>query len=250
MTSPITQPVTPPISPLILAEPERPFWGFAEIFLVIAIFLAAGATVVGVADGYLHAPRESGLWSVLEEAVAYALVFLALKFMFARHRRGLLESLGWTKPGPFSVSSLAVTGVALSFGVIVLGLVLRTPDVERPFDKLLDDPASRIAVGLFSITFGPMVEELLFRGFLQPVLTNVAGVFPGILMTSVAFGAVHLMQYGFLWQTGLLLSGVGFAFGTIRHLSGSTRASTIAHMGFNAVPFLALLAEGNPLTKK
>jgi membrane protease YdiL (CAAX protease family) len=43
---------------------------------------------------------------------------------------------------------------------------------------------------------------------------------------------------------------VGFLLGTIRHLTGSTRASTIVHIAFNAVPFLALLVAGNPLAQK
>jgi membrane protease YdiL (CAAX protease family) len=238
------------MQPLVLAEPERPFWGFAELMLAAAIFMAAVGTAIGLARAYLNAPKDSGLWSVSEEAVAYAVLFLALKIMFARYGKGLLDSLAWSKPGPFSVQSLAGVGLSVSLISAVLQRVLQTPDVDTPFDKLLDDPASRIAVGLFSVTFGPVVEELLFRGFLQPVLVGVAGVFPGILLTSVLFGAVHLGQYGNVWQTGVLLMLVGFVFGTIRHVSGSTRASAIAHIAFNSLPFIALLAAGNPLTKQ
>ena len=192
--------------PLILAEPERPFWGFAELFLAAGVFLAALATVITAAGRYFHAPPESGLWSVLEEAASYALLFLALKFLFSRYGKGLLDALGWSKPGPFSTLSLAVLGLSLSVVVILLQYALLTPDVATPFDKLLDDPASRIAVALFGISLGPMVEELLFRGFLQPVLVSAIGVFPGILLTSVLFGALHLTQNAFVWQSGVLIT--------------------------------------------
>jgi membrane protease YdiL (CAAX protease family) len=236
--------------PLILAEPERPFWGFAELFLASAVFLASLFIVIGVATRYLHAPLESGLWSVIEEAAAYGLLFLALKVLFARYGKGLLESLGWSKPGPFSPLSLAVLGFGLSAIVVVLQYALLTPDVKTPFEKLLEDPASRIAVALFGITFGPMVEELLFRGFLQPVLVNAVGVFPGILLTSVLFGALHLTQNAFVWQSGVLITLVGFVLGTVRHLSGSTKASTTVHIAYNFLPFMALLVSGNPITGK
>ena len=116
--------------------------------------------------------------------------------------------------------------------------------------KLLADPASRIAIALFSITLGPMVEELLFRGFLQPVLVGVAGVFPGILVTSALFGGLHLMQNDYIWQSGLLITLIGFALGTIRHVSGSTRASTNAHIGYNSLPFLGLLLQSCLSTRK
>lgn len=238
------------MTPLVLAEPDRPFWGFAELLLAAAVFLTALGSVVGVAGRYLHAPPESGLWSVMEEAAAYAVLFLALQIMFARYGKGLLDSLGWSKPGPFSPLSLAVAGVGLSLIVIVLTKVLLTPEVETPFDRLLEDPASRVAVALFGISLGPMAEELLFRGFLQPVLVGVIGVFPGILLTSVLFGVLHLTQNAFIWQSGVLIVLVGFVLGVIRHLSGSTRASTIVHIAYNSLPFLALLVDGNPLTKK
>ncbi len=167
------------MTPLVLAEPERPFWGFAELFLALASFLAALAVVVEIASRYFHAPLESGTWSVIEEVVAYAVLFLALRIMFARHGRGLLESLGWSKLGPFTWFSLAMLGVLLAISTVVLGYLLMTPDTETQFEKMLADPASRVVVGLFSVTVGPMVEELLFRGLLQPVLVGETLVFPG-----------------------------------------------------------------------
>ncbi len=169
--------------------------------------------------------------------------------MFARHGRGLLESLGWSKLGPFTWFSLAMLGVLLAISTVVLGYLLMTPDTETHFEKMLADPASRVVVGLFSVTVGPMVEELLFRGLLQPVLVNVSGVFPGILLTAVLFGALHLPQYDYIWQLGVALVIVGFVLGTVRHVTGSTKASTIVHIAFNSLPFLALMASGNPPAK-
>jgi membrane protease YdiL (CAAX protease family) len=238
------------MQPLVLAEPERPFWGFAELMLTAAIFLAALGSTIGIAARYFHAPPESGLWSVIEEAAAYAVLFLALKIMFARYGKGLLESLGWSKFGPFKPFSLAVIGVSLSVMVVVLQKALLTPEIETPFERLLNDPASRIAVALFGITLGPMVEELLFRGLLQPVLVSTIGVFPGILLTSVLFGALHLTQNAFIWQVGFLITLVGFVLGTIRHLSGSTKASTVVHIAYNSLPFIALAIDGSQFTKQ
>jgi hypothetical protein len=238
------------MTPLILAEPDRPFWGFAELFLAAAVFMATLWTVVGLAIHYLHAPAESGVWSVCEQGVSYAIFFLILKMVFAHHGSGLLESLGWTKPGPFSPLSLVAVGVGLALVIATLQFLTVSDSSDTPFEKMLQDPASRIVVGLFSVTVAPVVEELFFRGFLQPVFVSTMGVFPGILLTSALFGGLHLMQYGYIWQIGVLLTAVGFLLGTIRHLTGSTRASTIVHIAFNAVPFLALLVAGNPLAQK
>src|SRR6185312_8315845 len=145
------------------------------------------------------APTESGLWGVLEEVVAYAILLLVLKLLFARHGQKLFDALGWSKPGPFSTRSLIVVGLSVSVAGAILQYVLGTPEVETPFEKLLADPASRIANAVMGVTVAPVVEEILFRGFLQPVLIGSAGVLPGILITSAIFGALHLSQNANLW---------------------------------------------------
>jgi membrane protease YdiL (CAAX protease family) len=138
----------------------------------------------------------------------------------------------------------------LALVVVILGNVLGFPNVETPFDELLKDTLSRVAIAIFGVSLGPVIEELLFRGFLQPVLVDSFGVFAGILATSVVFGAMHLMQNAFLWQSGVLITLVGFVLGVVRHVSGSTRASAITHVSYNALPFLVLLFSGGQANHK
>lgn len=233
--------------PIILAEPERPFWGFAELFLIAALFIpavVAGSFAVQAAGGYLHIDPKLGFPLLIAEFIGYGIVFIALRVLFARYGQPLFESLGWI-PQPFRPLHLVVLGVVLALVVVLLGNVLGFPnDVETPFDKLLNDTLSRIAIALFGITLGPIIEELLFRGFLQPVLVSSFGVLPGILATSVIFGGMHLMQNAYLWQSGVLITLVGFVLGVVRHVSGSTRASAITHVAYNAMPILILVASG------
>jgi hypothetical protein len=58
------------------------------------------------------------------------------------------------------------------------------------------------------------------------------------------------MQNGFIWQSGVLISFVGFVLGVVRHVSGSTRASAITHISYNSLPFLAMLFAGAPAAPK
>ena len=240
--------MSPPTSapPVYLAEPERPFWGFAEVLLIAALFIPAvlaGGIAVRAVSPYFHLDPRLGFPLLIAEFIGYGIVFIALRVLFARHGRPLFESLGWV-PHSFRPLHLAVLGVILALFVVVLGNILDLPNTETPFDKLLNDALSRITIALFGITLGPIIEELLFRGFLQPVLVDSLGVLPGILVTSVVFGGMHLMQNGFLWQSGLLITLVGFVLGVVRHVSGSTRASAITHVSYNALPFLVLLFSG------
>ena len=235
--------ISPPIH---LAERERPFWGFAEVLVVAALFLPAvsvGAFAVGAVCRYLHVNPQLGLPLLAAQFLGYAIVFGALWLLFARHGRPLFESLAWV-PQLFQPRHLVILGIALAAAVIVLGNLLGIPNTETPFDKLLTDTASRIGIAVFGVTLGPIIEELLFRGFLQPVLADTMGVFPGILATSVLFGALHLAQNADIWQSGVLITLVGFVLGVVRHVSGSTRASAITHISYNALPFLSLVVAG------
>jgi membrane protease YdiL (CAAX protease family) len=234
------------MTPVYLAEPDRPFWGFAELFLIVALFLSAviaGGFALRTASPYLHIDPQLGLPLLLVEFAGYGVVFLALRVLFARHGQPLFESLGWIEQ-PFRPFHLAVLGVLLWLVSILLESVLGVPNVETPFDKLLSDPLSRVAIALFGITLGPIVEELLFRGFLQPLLVDSIGVLPGILVTSVVFGAMHLTQNANLWQSGVLITLVGFVLGVVRHISGSTRAAAITHIFYNLPSFALLIIFG------
>ena len=236
----------PDSAPLIVAERERPFWGFAEVLLVAALFIPAviaGSLAVQTVAPYLHGDAKLGVSLLIAEFIGYAIIFAALRVLFARYGRPLFESLAWV-PQPFRPHHLVVLGIVLAVAVILLGNLLGFPNVETPFDKLLSDAASRFAIAVFGVTLGPIIEELLFRGFLQPVLVDSLGVLPGILATSVLFGTMHLMQNAFIWQSGVLITLVGFVLGVVRHVSGSTRASAIVHVSYNALPFLVLLFSG------
>ena len=239
------------MTPLILAERDQPFWGFAEIMLVAALFLPAfwlGSIGVQKTLGYSSSTQLNGFGLVTAEFIGYALILLVLKILFSRHGRPLFESLGWVA-SPLSVVSMIAVGFSLALLVVILGNLLQIPNTETPFDKLLEDPVSRVVMAVFGVSLGPVVEELLFRGFLQPVLTDSFGALPGIFATSVLFGAMHLGQNAYIWQSGVLITVVGFVLGVIRHVSGSTRASTITHISYNSLPFLAVMLSGNPHNK-
>ena len=231
-------------TPLVLAEPDTPFWGFGEVFLMAAIFLIALGLVGGGALGLLHENAKLGYWQVVEQSLAYLVLFAALKLVFFWAGKPLFRSLAWL-PHPFAPASLLSIGFALSMLSAVLLIVLRTPVVQTPFDKMLNgDPFSRFAITVFGITLGPAIEELLFRGFLQPVLVSAAGAFPGILLTALFFGGLHLSQNAGIWQSGIVITLAGFVFGVVRHVTGSTRASALTHIGYNTLPFLLILLQG------
>src|SRR5580658_9991459 len=127
--------------PVYLADPDRPFWGFAELLFIGALFISTillGGFALQAASPWLHIDPQLGFPLLLVEFIGYGAVFIALRVLFARHGQPLFESLGWI-PQPFRPLHLAVLGLILAFVVVLLGSILRIPNVETPFDKLLND---------------------------------------------------------------------------------------------------------------
>jgi membrane protease YdiL (CAAX protease family) len=77
-----------------------------------------------------------------------------------------------------------------------------------------------------SVTAG-IVEEIVFRGFVLWYLTFFMGLWPAVLVSSVAFGLGHSYQgLGGIMRTGL----VGLAFGALFVISGSIWLPIVGHI--------------------
>ena len=78
-------------------------------------------------------------------------------------------------------------------------------------------------------------EELVFRGYLYAVAEAAAGLWVARLSSSVAFGAVHLMNPGANLRTTLVVMLAGLCLCLVRERSGSLPAAWSAHLAWNWV---------------
>ena len=113
-----------------------------------------------------------------------------------RYGEPFWSSLGWTFPIPYAFLLLA-TGPALAVALSALGVLLRAPLDSSQIEVLIKSRASLAAIILFGVVLAPIFEEMLFRGFLLPLLVRslgpVAGYFPdGRSVRAVAWRAESL----------------------------------------------------------
>jgi uncharacterized protein len=234
-----------PLEPV--APPERvPFWGYADlvIFAGLAIpCMLLGFGVVKLALWMLRLHPSVRTWELLaEQFVGYGFLFAALAVMFRlQYDRPFWRSLGWISPR-ISFLSIVCYGVLLVMSLGVLGRLIHIPTVENPLTKLFKDPTSVILIAIFGSIIAPVCEELLFRGFLQPLLVRSLGAIAGVLATALPFGMLHYQEYGNSWRHVLLISLSGVAFGWMRQATGSTKAAAGLHASFNGFQFVALIA--------
>lgn len=226
-------------------EPERdPFWTYQDlaIFALLALPCLLGAALT--ARLLSPIPGLGGAKAWIAMLVFYLLWFGALYALLrAGYNRPFWRSLGWHYPE--AGKALAVIGgPALAVAVGLLGSLLKTPMIETPFRKLLQDQLSVVLFGVFSMIIGPVCEELAFRGFLMPLLVRSFGPAIGILGAAIPFALLHGDQYAWTWQYIALVALAGAVFGWVRYRTGSTMTSALMHSAYNATFYAAFLAGG------
>jgi len=222
------------------------FWGWHDVFLflmctvlAIAITMLAG---FGLRNLFHISDTRMNIVFMLAQILAYGVSFAALKLMFrAEYGEPLLASLHWL-PAGIDPAKLVFIGLGQAFTIAVLSAFMNIPQMETPMSRLLADRPTAIVIAVLGVTIAPLAEELAFRGLLQPLMVRTIGVIPGILVTSLLFGAMHLAQYG-AWQSVVLITLAGAGFGAMRHVTGSTRASAIMHAGYNSTLFILFFTQ-------
>jgi membrane protease YdiL (CAAX protease family) len=227
-------------------EPESarfPFWGLADV----GLFLGLAVPVFIVAYSLAFAPMlalgvaSKGVRLLVPQFTGYVCALIPLWVVFrSRYGRSPLEALRVGTPPRVALASFPA-GVAVAFGILMLGVLLRTPPIESPMQELLEDPVSLVILGVLASTIGPVFEEMFFRGLLQPVLTARLGVVIGIVLAALPFALLHGPQYAWSWRHVLLITAAGSAFGWQRYRYDSTGAAAVMHAAYNLTLFVGFL---------
>jgi uncharacterized protein len=153
-----------------------------------------------------------------------AMWILARKALWTRAEMGLM----WGK----WKHHLLFTGVGLGLGWIEYFILAPTPLAPTLMWQDLWLPA------LVLLLFTGLLEELLFRGFLQSAAIAVMGKWSGIIFVALLFAVMHIgyrsmADFLFVFAAGLL-------FGVFTARTGSIVGVTLAHGLTNMMLFLVL----------
>ncbi|PSL38916.1 CAAX prenyl protease-like protein [Labedella gwakjiensis] len=195
--------------------------------------------------------------AALRESLSYAVVWLPLSAAVALSVRGATK--GRVEPWwrvlrlPISVAGV-VAGLFVGLTARSLGLLLEVLTTGRigTGSAILSGGAvgvvAGIAIVIASIVVAPVLEELFFRGTLQPAVGERLGLglwreLVTVLVVAATFAAVHAVAgAGLLAALVTFIAGVGFGLVARSYRVG---AAIVAHMVFNASGLaIALSATG------
>ncbi len=229
-------PSTPPpeenvVKPMSIVGAAMWATGAQIVFLWVVSLVA----VLKRGDGY------DLIGLVLSQVVAYLFV-LYLVLRVHAPRSSIRELLGARGANPWFYPLALVIGASATFPAWwLLEQIERVfPRDEQLFEWLdvfytLSQP-ERLAVAFGTVVIGPFMEEMLFRGALYRPLRVDKRPVVVIIVTALAFAAVHLDLHKL---PPLFL--MGLALGYLRWASGSLLPPFLLHMAFNAVPFVEFL---------
>jgi uncharacterized protein len=238
-------PPTPVLTsqPLVPKAGENPVWSGWDVLVMgvlaaVLTFVVVPVVVVSSARLFVY-PHES--WfdvarmpalALLSEFFAYIIVALYMILLVeGKYHARFWQAIRWNWPG---IAGVGMGGIGvLMLGFDYVGARFLPMPKDTPFDQFFARPLDAYLLVAFAVTFGPLMEELYFRGFLYPVLARRAGTGLAIVGTGLLFGLIHSPQYGFSWAAVLIVSLVGVVLASIRAATKSVASSFIAHVGYN-----------------
>ena len=253
----IPQPDLSP-TPLIAAPPpiddgKNAIVGLLDVFLIIVVAFAAYfvcGTMAGIVFLATH-PRQNpqdlakllshNTWFVLSlELVVYLLLIGFMTFLvWVRHRTSLGQAIRWNLPN----RRRAIYALAGGFGLALCSDVAqvifsRWIPKSLPITEFFQDRSSALLLAGFGVLIAPLVEEMLFRGFLYPALSRWTGAVPAVIVTAAGFALLHGAQLAYSLVPLLLIFVVGAVLTITRAVTKSVATSVLVHMAYNFTLFL------------
>jgi uncharacterized protein len=271
------QPYSQPPSDLThdLAQLDPPHLGHAILFFVLTVpmlFLGEALSLFLAKQSHLfgnesyHAIFErlgtDARLAIPAQMLTYALTALAAAAIFpVLWRQPFLQGIHWNvSAAKTKFLWLLALGLALGFGITLLGNYLPMPKDPPIMQDMMGSPLGAWMMLLFGITFAPLLEELAFRGFLLPGLIHGLRwlmqrdilspeafswmTLPlSVVLTTIPFALLHATQVSHAWAPLLLIGIVSVALCVIRLRLKSVAASAVVHAAYNFTLFAGLLLQ-------
>ena len=178
------------------------------------------------------------LVQVLSTIVAHAITIAICWGVVTRMgRRPFWESLGWSWAGHSVWYWLAFSACIIVALLLVTQLLSRVlpQSEENSFAELLKSSRQvRIAIAVLATFTAPIVEETVYRGILFSSLRRGLGVTATVILVTLMFTGVHVLQYLGAWVSIAGLTLLSLALTVIRARTKSILPCVIVHTVNNA----------------
>ena len=234
--------------PRFAEEPEIR-WGWLEVLLFLPLFLAGSWWLQQQGTGMAWVDwLRRNFFIFTREPLLQMYVYIFTETFLLKLGSVLLLVFYLRSRGSPIAKPLALSGpvqnrsnrfLAGFFFLCVLvawweGIDPLSPDLPTPLFFQESALLGNLLAVFSLVVVAPDTEEIIFRGFLFPVLRKSLGPWVGVLITSVLFALAHAPQmhgaYDHLW----VIFVVGLLLSWQRAVTGSTKYTIYLHALYNA----------------
>jgi membrane protease YdiL (CAAX protease family) len=253
----------PPASHIGKTKPEstspKANWGPAATITVTVVLFFLGqvvgallASIYPRLKGWTPQHRQDWLSQTVIGQFWFVLIVEALTLAgviwFVKRRRGTWAQLGIGKPKWLDIGYAGIGFLAYVIALeVVIGLIIK-PFVPGINIEQQQDIGFNTVVGhrdlllafLSLVILPPIVEEIMFRGFLYSGLKRAMPVFRAAIFTSLLFAAPHLLESNngkLLWIAGIDTFVLSLVLVFVRQKTGRLYAGMLVHAAKNYLAF-------------
>lgn len=235
----------------------RSTWGWFEaVGVYFLAFLGGGLATLPIilALGDTTVDGAIGRSEIIATIVADVVITGILVAWLARWHREWRAAMVFPKRagvgrqllfGTIAGAILVPAVLLVSFGIQVLLGQISGQDVVTP-DQIAPglSPSASLLLVVLAVVVAPVSEEFFFRGVLFRTVRDRHGFWPAAFASAIPFGLVHYVSApavdALLLQVTMVFTGLGFAW--IYDRRGTILAPVVAHVVFNMVGVVTILA--------
>ncbi|MBR3252524.1 CPBP family intramembrane metalloprotease [Candidatus Saccharibacteria bacterium] len=195
----------------------------------------------------LTTPLSNSIFSVISYGLSLLVVVVLPPLLFkdkiakiSRERLGLRGLPTWTDVGlapvGYIVSILIASGLTAVFNLVSWFNASEAQDLG--YSYYMQGWERGLAFVMLAV-FAPIVEEIIFRGWLYGKLRVKIPKWVAILVTSLLFGLVHLQ-----WNVGITVFSMSVVNCILREVTGTIYAGMLVHMLNNGIAFYLVYVMG------
>ncbi|MDR0248434.1 MAG: CPBP family intramembrane metalloprotease [Oscillospiraceae bacterium] len=192
--------------------------------------------------------RYSSLMSIAAAAIGMAVLIP----IYLKERRRTGENTVGADTATVKLAALLLP-CAVGMYIILIYLVnfffAFFPDVGNDYNELMNDiiRGQTHLFALYSVLFAPIIEEIVYRGFVQGRARRLLGPRHAIFISAAVFGAAHLSFSAVTLVQAAYAAALGILLGWVYERRRNIIVPIAMHMAFNASNYLLrLLPEDIP----
>lgn len=212
----------------MIFSPGARFILFVLLYIASSFTVGIGLRLLGWMGKDVHVgPDIGGLAQLLIRAVPALIAYLLLVRVVERRRP---SELAWRTLVPHALAGLAM-------GIMLLGVVIGVLWLAGSYHVLGTGGDVHWLAAIFTVGLGAGInEEILFRGVLFRIVEEGLGTWIALLVSALAFGAIHLGNPNATAWSGLAIAiEAGILFGLVYHVTRSLWVCMGLHAAWNVM---------------